>query len=79
MSTNIDYFGDFVSGIVISEDRYVYLKAAGVEILSYDPYEGVPLSTGEKLIYITFKVNNFTFLYFMQAGVKYSMDKYYKP
>ena len=79
MSTNIDYFGDFISGIVISEDRLPYIKAAGVEIISTQLYEGLPLSTNEKLFYITFKVTNMTFLYFMSAGIKYSMDKYYKP
>jgi len=79
MSTNIDYFGDFISGIVTSEDRLPFIKAAGIEILSSEIYEGIPLSTGEKMFYITFKVTNMTFLYFMQAGIKYSMDKYYKP
>jgi len=79
MSTNIDYFGDFISGIVISEDRLPYIKAVGVEILSSESYEGVPLANAEKMFYITFKVSNMTFLHFMSAGIKYSMDKYYKP
>jgi hypothetical protein len=79
MSTNIDYFGDFISSIVISEDRLPYIKAVGVEIISEQPHEGIPLKNAEKLFYITFKVSNMTFLHFMSAGIKYSMDKYYKP
>jgi hypothetical protein len=78
MSTNIDYFGDFISSIVISEDRLPYIKAAGVEILSTESYDGVPLENAEKMFYITFKVSNMTFLHFMSAGIKYSTDKYYK-
>jgi hypothetical protein len=77
MSTKIDYFGDFISSILISEDRFKYLENAGVEILSCVEYkEGKQLSSGEMQFYITFKVNNMTFLNFMHAGIKYSLDKY---
>jgi hypothetical protein len=79
MSTKIDYFGNFISGLVISEDRLKYLKDAGVEITSCEPYDAVTRGESYKAFYITFKVTNMTFLYFMQAGIKYSMDKYYKP
>jgi hypothetical protein len=78
MSTNIDYFGDFISGIVISADRLEYIKTQNIEILTCEPYKGVT-SVDYLTFYITFKVTNMTFLYFMQAGIKYSMDKYYKP
>jgi hypothetical protein len=78
MSTNIDYFGDFVSSIVISEDRLTYIKAAGVEIISEQPHAGLPFKNAENLFYITFKVSNMTFLHFMSAGIKYSTDKHYK-
>ena len=81
MSTKIDYFGDFISSIIISEDRYKYLEDAGVgvEILSCKLYtEGRPISPKEKQFDITFKVNVMTFLHFYQDGIKYSMDKYYK-
>ena len=78
MSTKIEYFGDFISSIIISEDRYKYLADAGVEILSCKEHDGKRLS-GEKQFDITFKVNNITFLNFMHAGIKYSLDKYWKP
>jgi c-di-AMP phosphodiesterase-like protein len=78
MSTKIDYFEDFISSILISEDRFKYLENAGVEILSCVEYkEGKQLSSGEKQFDITFKVNNMTFLNFMHAGIKYSLDKYW--
>jgi hypothetical protein len=80
MSTKIDYFGDFTSSIIISEDRFKYLEEAGVEILSKELWEiGRPIAPGEKQYDITFKVNMMTFLHFYHAGIKYSMDKYWKP
>ncbi len=80
MSTKIEYFGDFICSIIISEDRFKYLENAGVEILSCVEYtQGKQLSSGEKQFDITFKVNNITFLNFMHAGIKYSLDKYWKP
>ena len=77
MSTKIEYFGDFISSIIISEDKFKYLENAGVEILSCKEHDGKQIS-GEKLFDITFKVNNITFLNFMHAGIKYSLDKYCK-
>lgn len=79
MSTKIEYFGDFTCSVIISEDRYNYLADAGVEILSCVEYDGKPIAPGEKQFDITFKVNNITFLNFMHAGIKYSLDKYWKP
>lgn len=79
MSTKIEYFGDFISSVIISEDRYKYLENAGVEILLCREHDSKPLSSGEKQFDITFKVNNITFLNFMHAGIKYSLDKYWKP
>jgi c-di-AMP phosphodiesterase-like protein len=79
MTTKIDYFGDFISSIIISEDRYKYLENAGVEILSCVEYKDGKQKLDEKQFDITFKVNNITFLNFMHAGIKYSMEKYYKP
>jgi len=80
MSTKIDYFGDFISNIIISEDRFKYLESEGVQILSCKEYtDGRAISPKEKQFDITFKVNFMTFLHFYQAGIKYSMDKYWKP
>lgn len=79
MSTKIDYFGDFTSSIIISEDRLKYLENAGVEILSCKEHEEGKRISGEKQFDITFKVNNMSFLHFMHAGIKYSLDKYWKP
>ena len=79
MSIKIDYFGDFTSSIIISEDRFKYLEEAGVEILSCVEYDGKPIAPGEKQFDITFKVNNMSFLHFMHAGIKYSLNKYWKP
>ena len=79
MSKNIDYFGDFTSSIIISEDRFKYLEDAGVEITSCELYEAKPQLKDTTAFLIHFKVSNMTFLHFFQAGIKYSMDKYYKP
>lgn len=79
MSTKIDYFGDFTSSLIISQDRFKYLEDAGVEILSCKEHEEGKKTLGEKQFDITFKVNNITFLNFMHAGIKYSLDKYWKP
>jgi len=79
MSTEVNYFGDFTSSIIISEDRYNYLKDAGVEIISCELYDAKPKLKDTEAFFIHFKVSNMTFLHFFQAGIKYSMDKYYKP
>jgi len=79
MSTEINYFGDFTSSIIISEDRLKYLEDAGVEIISCELYEAKPQLKDTRAFLIYFKVSNMTFLHFYQAGIKYSMDKYYKP
>ena len=79
MTTKIDYFGDFISSIIISEDRLQYLKDAGVEIISCELYDAKPQLKDTRAFDITFKVSNMTFLNFYQAGIKYSMDKYWKP
>jgi hypothetical protein len=79
MSTEVNYFGDFTSSIIISEDRLKYLEDAGVEIISCELYEAKPQLKDTRAFLIYFKVSNMTFLQFYQAGIKYSMDKYYKP
>jgi hypothetical protein len=72
MTTKIDYFGDFISEIVISEDRLEYLISSGVEIISKQSYSGKTLHNEETFI-IQFKVTNLTFLHFMNAGIKYGL------
>ena len=49
MSTKIEYFGDFISSIIISEDRFKYLENAGVEILSCKEYTDGKQKLDEKL------------------------------
>jgi len=79
ITQSIDYFGDFISSVVISEDRLQYLKDAGIEIVNCEPYDAQPQLNDTRAFYISFKVNNMTFLHFYQAGIKYAMEKYYKP
>jgi hypothetical protein len=81
MSTKIDYFGDYVSGIVISVDKLSYIQSAGIEILTceiYEPESYTSVGKDYKAFYITFKVNSMTFLHFYHAGINYQIDKYYK-
>jgi len=77
MTTKIDYFGDFISEIVISEDRLEYLINSGVEIISKQAYSGKKIqwqkNHNEETFIIQFKVTNLTFLHFMNAGIKYAL------
>jgi len=79
--TTINSFGDFQASTIISEERLKYLKNTGIEIINCEPYNNASISSvviDYKAFLITFKVTSTTFVYFMNAGIDYSMDKYCK-
>jgi hypothetical protein len=79
--TTINSFGDFQASTIISEERLKYLKNTDIEIINCEPYNNPSISSvvkDYKAFLITFKVTSTTFVYFMNAGIDYSMDKYCK-
>jgi hypothetical protein len=79
--TTINSFGEFQASVIVSEERLKYLKNTDIEIINCEPYDCPSISSvikDYKAFLITFKVTSTTFVYFMNAGIDYSMDKYIK-
>lgn len=79
--TTINSFGEFQASTIVSEERLKYLKNTELEIITCEPYYSKLISSvviDYKSFLITFKVTSTTFVYFMNAGINYSMDKYCK-
>jgi hypothetical protein len=77
MSKEIDYFGEFITTLVLFESRIKYIEEAGVEILSKEVHNS-KVDINDILYLVTFKVNSMTLLHLYSAGVRDGMNKSYK-
>lgn len=77
MSTNIDFFGEFTTTLVLFESRIKYIEEAGVEIISKELHNS-KVDPNDILYLVTFKVNSMTLLHLYAAGVRDGMNKSFK-